>query len=316
MDAPAFEELRRAMFRAYGEGRYGEALVAAREAWERFPEKEARTAYWLACLLCRVGDPDEALRVLENARSHGRWWGEGLLMKDPDLEPLWRHAEFLRLVERCREAQVAAQSAARPQVLVLSPDLPSPASAPPLLLVFHGRGGSAEECAPHFRSATAHGWIVALAQGTQLEGEGMYTWDEPAQAEQDVAWAYEHAVQSQPVDRGRTVLAGVSQGGTHAIGLALKSAPIPACGFIAVVPAAAAAEEALDCASEAARRGLRGWILSGDKDPRVGKVRDLHQRLVRTGMPCRLDVVPGLGHEIPEDFPARLVQALEFVAGS
>lgn len=141
----------------------------------------------------------------------------------------------------------------------------------------------------------------------------MYTWDEPAQAERDVAWAYGDVVQSQPVDRGRTVLAGVSQGGALAIDLALKGAPIPACGFIAVVPSPRGTEAALAHAPHAARRGVRGWILTGDKDPRVGKVHSLHELLVQAGLTCQLEVVPGLGHEIPEGFPARLARALEFV---
>jgi predicted esterase len=313
MSIPTFEDLRRALFRSHGEGRYEEALAAAREAWRRFPEHEARTAYWVACLLCREGKPQEALRVLRDARSRGHWWGEGLLTKDPDLEPLWGRTEFLRLVEECRGAHRAAQAAAKPRVLVLRPDVLLPASPHPLLLSLHGRGGSAEEYAPYFQSATACGWIISLAQGTQLEGEEMYTWDEPAQAERDVAWAYGDVVQSQPVDRGRTVLAGVSQGGALAIDLALKGAPIPACGFIAVVPSPGGTEAALAHAPHAARRGVRGWILTGDKDPRVGKVHSLHELLVQAGLTCRLEVVPGLGHEIPEGFPARLARALEFV---
>ncbi|MBC7169574.1 hypothetical protein H5T54_01375 [Candidatus Bipolaricaulota bacterium] len=313
MSTSTFEDLRRALFRAHGEGRYEEALAAAREAWRRFPEHEARTAYWVACLLCRVGDPAGALRVLLTARSRGHWWGEGLLLKDPDLEPLWGRTEFLRLAEECQRVHRAAQAAAKPRVLVLRPDVLLPALPHPLLLALHSRGGSAAECAPHFASAASWGWIVALAQGTQLEGDEMYTWDEPAQAERDVAWAYADVVQSQPVDRGRAVLAGVSQGGELAIGLALTGAPIPACGFIAVVPSSRGTEAALALAPHAARRGVRGWILTGDKDPRVGKVRDLHELLVHAGLTCQLTVVPGLGHEIPEDLPARLAWALEFV---
>ncbi len=179
------------MFRAYGEGRYGEALEVAREAWGHFPEKETRTAYWVACLLCRVGNPDQALRVLQGARGH--WWGEALLRGDPDLEPLGGRPGFTALVEGCREAERRAKASARPAVLVLRPKGAGPH---PLLLAFHARGGSAEECTPYFQPAQALGWAVALPQGTQLHGEGMYTWDDPDQAERGAAWAYNHVLRT------------------------------------------------------------------------------------------------------------------------
>jgi len=315
MNEPTFAELRRAMFRHYGERRYREALAAARAAGERFPDQEARTAYWEACLLCRGGNADEAVRVLEIARSHGRWWGEGLLTKDPDLEPLWGRAEFARLVGGCREAHRAALAAAKPQVFILRPDVSLPLSSPPLLLSLHGRSGSAEEDAPYFQSATARGWIVALAQGTQLEGEGMYTWDDSTQAKEDVAWAYKEVLRSQPVDPDRVVLAGISQGGALALALALQSELLSVCGFVAVIPSVTLAEEALDHAREAARRGVRGWIISGEKDPRCARVRDLHAKLVQAGLVCHLEVLPNLGHEIPEGFAVQLAQALQFVTG-
>lgn len=313
MNEPTFSELRRAMFRHYGEARYREALAAAREAEERFPDQETRTAYWVACLLCRDGNADEAVRVLETARNHGHWWGEGLLKKDPDLEPLWGRPEFVRLAEGCREAHRAAQAAAKPRVFILCPDVPLSPSSHPLLLSLHGRSGNAEEDAPYFQSATARGWIVALAQGIQLEGEGMYTWDDPTQAKEDVAWAYGEVLRSHPVDPNRIILAGISQGGALALALTLQGKLLPACGFVAIIPSATLIEEALDHACEAARRGVRGWIASGEKDPRCTRVRDLHAKLVRAGLVCHLEVFPNLGHEIPEDFAAQLSQALEFV---
>jgi predicted esterase len=314
-----FDDLRRAMFRHYGAGRYPEALDAAREAWERFPEHEARTAYWVACLLCRVGNPDEALRVLAAARGRGRWWGERLLTADPDLEPLRGRPGFLRLIADCAQAHRAAQAAARPEVLIFPPEI-SPSRRHPLVLALQGRGGSAAEYAPHFRSATDQGWIVALPQGTQLEGEGMYTWDDPEQAERDIAWAYGEVAKTHRIAEDRMLLAGVSQGGGLAIALALRGRPIPCRGFAAVVPTATIGSPGAGtplhmCVTpDAAQRGVRGWILTGDRDPRCPQVCDLHEKLVQIGIVCQLDVLP-VGHEVPADFGTRLTKALTFLAG-
>ncbi len=298
------------MFRAYGEGRYGEALEVAREAWGHFPEKETRTAYWVACLLCRVGNPDQALRVLQGARGH--WWGEALLRGDPDLEPLGGRPGFTALVEGCREAERRAKASARPAVLVLRPKGAGPH---PLLLAFHARGGSAEECTPYFQPAQALGWAVALPQGTQLHGEGMYTWDDPDQAERGAAWAYNHVLRTGGGGKGasRACRGLPGRGARDPAGSRRDADPLPR--LPRHRPGRRWLEEALGAAPGAARRGARGWILTGEKDFRMERVRDFRNQLVRSGVSCELEVVPGLGHEVPEGFQGRLAPALEFGAG-
>lgn len=318
MDGAGFRDLRRAMwamFRFYEEGRYREALEAARQAAAAAPDEEARTAFWIACLLSRLGELDEAMRTLGEARAHGRWWGKEILLGDPDLAPLHGRTDFQALVAECAEAQRTAQAQAKPESLVLTPPGFSPNSTYPLLIALHGRMGTADELVPHFRSALAHGMILAVPQGTQLAAEGFYTWDDPERAERDVGWAYEGLRQRYPIDPQRVVLAGGSQGAALAMSLAVKGDPIPAQGFIAVIPSTRGSEAWLPHLPRAVQRGVRGWILTGGKDPRSAQVQALHQKMSQVGLPCQLVVVPNLGHEFPDDFPARLSTALAFVLG-
>jgi hypothetical protein len=39
----------------------------------------------------------------------------------------------------------------------------------------------------------------------------------------------------------------------------------------------------------------------------------MHRELIAEGMECRLDDIPGLGHEYPTDFAERCVEALDFL---
>jgi tetratricopeptide (TPR) repeat protein len=92
-----FHRVRGQVFLSYRRGHYREALEAALAAKERFPEKEGETSYWLACLLCRLGDLEGGLKTLQEALERGHWWGERSLLNDPDLEPIRDRPEFKRL---------------------------------------------------------------------------------------------------------------------------------------------------------------------------------------------------------------------------
>ncbi len=111
------------------------------------------------------------------------------------------------------------------------------------------------------------------------------------------------------------ILAGASQGGRIAIELALKSDLLPCRGFIAVVPAIREPEELAVRGKGAGKRGLRGWILTGEHDYFRPGAERLCELLQKKGTPCNLAVIPRLGHDFPDDFGTRLTAAVRFVLG-
>ncbi len=316
MPATTFQGLARAMFRHYRAGQYHEALAVAEEAASLFPEKRAQTAFWVACLKCRVGQTDEALHVLWAARRQGCWWGKHSL-QDPDLDPLRERKEFQALVEECGRAQQEAQARAEPKALVHLPrGTPPPYPPPyPLLVALHAHGSTAEECARYFRPAVELGWAVAVPQGTQLEWENAFSWHDREKAEGEIATLFARVRQDNPVDGHNVILGGISAGGALAIRMALQGAPVSSAGFLALIPAVRDWAPWLPLLDQAARRGLRGWVLTGEEDHFLPEVRHLCAQMAKSGMACALEVVPGLGHELPEDLPQRLKRGLRFVAG-
>jgi hypothetical protein len=70
-----------------------------------------------------------------------------------------------------------------------------------------------------------------------------------------------------------------------------------------------------ETARPAARRGVRGWLITGDRDAAQQAVELLHAQLLDAGLECRIDVIPGLGHTFPDDFGERLKAALPFLLG-
>jgi pimeloyl-ACP methyl ester carboxylesterase len=90
----------------------------------------------------------------------------------------------------------------------------------------------------------------------------------------------------QPFDRQRLVLGGASQGARFAVRLALAGA-LPARGFIAIVgaPPPEKLEPHLDTARKA---GVRGFFITGERDPARAGVEAAHRLLASAGLEVRL----------------------------
>jgi predicted esterase len=103
------------------------------------------------------------------------------------------------------------------------------------------------------------------------------------------------------------------QGAALAIDLALREALPPVRGVIAVVPALRDLPGLAPAIALATQRGLRVWLVTGEHDDGRTGVETLAAQLSQTGVPCHLDIAPGVGHDFPPNFAARLPAALDFV---
>jgi predicted esterase len=306
-----FHRVRRQVLSLYRQGRYGEALQAALAAKESFPEKEGEVSFWIACLFCRLGDPEGGLEILQEALERGHWWGERSLLNDPDLEPIRKRLEFKRLLEVCKERQKAAQAQAKPDLLLLPPKRRGEKF--PLLIALHWFGGTAQAFAPYWEVAREQGFLLAVPQSSQVESEGGFGWTDRERARKELAAHWEKLKSEKRVDPKRVILAGASQGGALAMELALSGEPIPVLGFIAVVPAIRDPRGLAELAKGAVKRGVRGMVITGEYDHFRSTAEAFHAYAQEAGLRCTLEVVPGLGHDFPDDFPSRLGKALRFL---
>ena len=136
-----FDRYQTEVFRLYLEKKYADSLKVASEAAKRFPDKAARTTFWIACLNARLGRLDEAFEALNEGLRKGAWWHEDTL-SDADLDPIRRTPEFDRIRKECQDRKSASAKVAKPDLLV------SPARLAVsgllfyngvLVLLFHGR---------------------------------------------------------------------------------------------------------------------------------------------------------------------------------
>lgn len=298
-----------------------DALGLAMEIAERFPEQAAESSYLLACAYNRAGQDEQALRALELALDRGRCWHHSLLLWSPSLRPLQNRPRFHRILARSKTMMEALDAGTRVRVAVFPPQAVETAGAPPLLLPLHGGGDIPGGHDAYWAAAVGLGVLVAVPRSSQRRSSDMFWWGGPPEpfdrerSERDVQAAYDEVRATCSFDRARVAVGGFSQGAALAVTLGLQNRPFPINGFACVGPGIEPLEPLISLMEPAGARGLRGWILAGERERGLDLVTRLSDALTSHGVACRLEVVPGLGHEFPDDFGARLQSGLHFVFG-
>jgi dienelactone hydrolase len=320
-----FQSYRGQIFDLYNARKYREALAVAFQAENRFPERHAKTSYWVSCLKSRLGEPEEALQMLEKASKDGFWWPDQALLMEPDLEPLQGRSEFKAIIAESQRLKQRALLTAKPGVMVLTPRNFSPEERHALIIALTPRVGHPGEFAEHWKGARNRGFLLAVPHSSQPISSEEYCWDDPERSERDVAWAYKQIRDKYNIDPAKVIVAGFSQGAALAMYLTLNRT-FPCRGFIAVASSDWVAPEdkpasQRDRPSEAFAsfirgkdvRGLKGVVVMGEKDAFLPKIKMLLEGMVERGFNCKTEVVQNLGHEFPVDFDRRLESATNFL---
>jgi predicted esterase len=297
---------------------WADALAVLTQHGDQFPDEADSVLYLQSCLAARVGQPDLALSLMQQALDRGFWYDDLVLRKTPSWQPLQGLPAFEQMAAVCAERQQAADAHARPERLVAEPAAGTADQRWPLLLVLHGNRDNATRTLAAWQAATADGWLVAALQSSQVTGYQAYMWNNQTIAQQEVEAHYAALAAIYPIDPTRVILAGFSMGGETALRLALLRA-VPARGFILVAPGGptiAQPDAWHKLAEQVATQHLRGYIVGGEQDwtmapdalQAVADVLQQHQ------ISCDVEVVPTLGHDYPEDMRPYMQRAMQFIA--
>jgi predicted esterase len=311
VNTSSFQNLSNRAHQLYQAGTYAEALDLVTRAFPHFPQEAWRLYFWRVCLESLTGQTERALDLLEEAVAAGHWYNKRQLRQDEDLVPLQGLPRFEALAQICLGRHAAAQAQAVPRLLALEP-----AGAPrpwPWLLALHGHSSTAEVAAEHWRPAAGMGWLVALAQSSQIVGPDHYGWDDWDRARGEIVDHVTALGDRYALDEECAVLCGFSMGGGLAAWLALTGA-LPVRGFILVGAFVPDMDRMVSAMDQAAGLGLRGYLIVGQEDEVCYQMSPtLVGHLRAAGIPCELEVHPGMGHWVPPDFEKSLARAFEFI---
>jgi hypothetical protein len=289
--ATTFDDLRWACVEHNRAGRHEDALAAANEVWQRFPERRHYSWFLVAYTSMLLGRHLDAVAAIEAAEAENRLWRAGAL-RNAQFDALRAEPRFIALLDRL-DARIAARGF-RPRLLVATPE--GHRADAPLLLGLHGATSVAQDLHRQWLPALALGCAVASAQSSQPATEEAFCWDDRDLVHRDL-----RALLPELPPHGEVVLTGFSQGSAAALDLALAGDVVPARGVIGVAPSYPPGAGFPDAAGP-----LRVVILRGLDDPWGRTVPATVESLRAGGHTVRLEDVPGLGHDYPPDFAQRL----------
>ncbi len=299
----------------YSEGKYAEALDLLTREGGAFPEHDAEIAYLRSCMAARIGKPELAVAILEEALQHGHWYGEQIMRYSPSWLALQGTPAFERVAAICKEREAAEHPESR--VFVREPEGGMQAGQRyPLLIALHGNTDSATHALDGWQAVTSVGWMLAAIQSSQMSGSQSYGWFDVDLAIREITEQYARLCEQYAIDTERVVLAGFSMGGELALRLSVEGT-IPARGFVLLGPAITAETTAgrLPLIQEGAARGLRGYVLLGTEDVNVpqDEIRAVVALLNGHSIPCGIEEIPDLGHSYPAENAPLLQRALAFI---
>ena len=312
----SFNGLLSQAYQLYQAGQYLQALDLVAQEAGRFPDQAQQAYLWRICLASRTGKLSLATQLLREAVEAGYWYTSTQLHGDEDLKPLQGQPAFERLVAICRERQAAAQARALPCLTTLLPEGQPPANYKyPLLIALHADNANLKNTLSFWKPAVSKGWLLALPQSSQVGGLEAFVWDDHDQAAREIAGHFAALCEQYPLNRERIVVSGFSMGGRLAAWLALKRV-VPARGFVAVGPYLSEVGDWVPLVKVNQRRGLRGYVVVGEKDVACFEGAQTLARLLKAeGNPCELEIHSDLGHDFPPDFERSLDSALRFIIG-
>jgi predicted esterase len=293
---------------------YAEALDLLTVEGGRYPEQAAMIFFLRSCMATRLEDYELALEIIEDGLCRGHWYSEQLINRTRSWKPLRGMPRFERAVEVCKERQQKIEAGAR--LFTREPGGGCPTGRPcPLLVALHGNWGNGPNTLREWGSVVQGGWVLAAIQSSEVWASNAYAWEDQEAALSDIEEQYAKLSTRYPVDEERLIIGGISSGGETALRVALDGT-IPARGFIVLAPGGADVAALAPYTEQAQARGLRGYFLLGEEDGSVSHegVRGLVAMLNTRKVPCKLELLSGVGHEYPPDFAAILARALAFIS--
>jgi predicted esterase len=309
MTSLTWDELAERAWQLEEAGQFAASLALITPNKHLFPSQGLFYGTQLRCA-AHVGE-GAVVEVMRTALDEGYWFDEMQLRHEPALAPMLEQPAVAALLAVSNERRGEAQAGSGAALLAIQP----PAASPPYpaLLALHGAGSSIAASVEHWQPLVRHGWLVALAQSSQVGGAEGYVWNDTQRARDEITGHVAALRAGYALDGGRFVLGGFSMGGGLAIELVLSGA-VPSAGFFAVAPFVPDLDALVEQLKTGAPHGVRGSIVVGEEDYGCLEIaRTLGEQLPLHGIACEVEVVPQVGHWFPPDFGRSLARGLAFI---
>ncbi len=306
-----YQEMRAVVGELFGQRRYADAAAILAGAVARYPDHVLANTFNLALMYASLGDGEEAARALEDGHRRGVFYGKWSFEGAP-WDTLGGVASFRRAVARNDELIAEAQKATAMKLEIVPPAGYDPGRKYPLFIALHGGGENLAQFRPRWTSPRLREeFLVAYVQSSQVAAMDGFHWQDDAITRRELEQAYRSVLAQHAVDTGRVLIGGFSSGGYGAL-TTLAAGSLPVAGFVVLCPEVPA-DPGREALREAARRGVRGTLLTTELDGRREMQQRYVDRLTAGGLDVRCLVTPNIGHWYPEDLERLIDEALDHI---
>ncbi|MDF2890001.1 MAG: hypothetical protein K0R80_368 [Clostridia bacterium] len=300
-----FMQLDKRLTILWGEGKLKEAIMLLEESIGQYPENTASMNLDLAFFYLGVDNIEKCLEILNKAIEEGIWYPKAYFTKHKDDE------RFKRIFEKWDKISEEDIRNSKPYWKICTPAAYTKENKYPLFVAIHGWGEDVDMFESYWQSLKlSEQYLLAMPQSSQIMGTSKYAWNDNEKSHKELASMYQHILGNYNVDTNAIIVGGFSQGATLAIDLTFNCTYMPIKGFIALNPDKPT-ELSEDNITSAKEKGIKGHIITGDKDQSYGQQRDMMDTFHRLGFSCQMDVIEGWGHWFPEDLSQRIDKALD-----
>ncbi|MDF2531083.1 MAG: hypothetical protein K0Q65_664 [Clostridia bacterium] len=302
-----FMEIDKSVTVLWGEGKLKEAIELLEKSIEQYPENAASMNLDLALCYLGTGNIEKCLEILNKALEKGIWYPKVYFDKYKENE---QFKEIFEQWDRISEADIRN---AKPYWKICTPAGYMSGRRYPLFVAIHGWGEDVDMFESYWHSyKLSEIYILALPQSSQIMGTSKYAWNDNEKSHKELALMYQQILSNYSVDTDTILVGGFSQGATLAIDLTFNQEYMPVKGFVALNPDTPKEflEEKIIAAKD---KGIKGYIITGDKDQSYQQQKDMMDAFHRLGFRCQMDVIEGWGHWFPEDLSERIDKTIGYI---
>ena len=306
-----YDRVQDAVNKLEGDNQYEEAIEFMKSVEGKFPGYEYEIIREFAYLYLKTGQYEKCFDV----------WQEGhkknfFFLLNPNLpryKPLKDMERFNNLVAEDSRLRREALDKSKTFYELELPVGYDETKKYPLLMVLHGGGSNIARARKHwFSPVLSKDYIVVFIQSYLHYGLKEFGWrKEDPRAREDIKKIFLELTQKYPVDTARVIIGGISAGGSAAMDISLNQI-ISTRGLIGVCPAITGDRFTTEVINKARRAGVRAYVITGENDSRLEEQKKTVELFESEKLLNKFIVIPGMGHEYPEDFPRQLDSALTF----